>query len=270
LADHSLRPAWYVAVVRKPGYETVAIPFHVDHAAEHFAACAALELRLLPIGTTPPGFVRIAAEAYTWGEQGCFMQEREVTCREFCAFLDAGADPALLPASDGWELQDGRPAFAGGAERLDEPVVGVSWHAAVAFAAWCDDHWQRPPGHHFALPTAEQWVRAAKGGDGRPYVFGAEFRIEWVRSAGAVAGRPEPVMSHPYDESPWGIFDLCGNAAEWCDDDGDVVSAPVGGGSWRDHHAAAFRVAERRVDKDVCDDAIGFRLVLVPGVGDGR
>ena len=264
LADHSLQPAWYVAVVRKSGYETVAIPFHVDHAAEHFASCAALELRLLPTGTTPPGFVRIAAEAYTWGESGCFMQEREVTCREYRAFLEAGADPRMQPESSGWGLRDGRPAFVGGAAQLDEPVVGVSWHAAAAFAAWCDEHWPRPPGHRFALPTPEQWVRAAKGGDSRPYVFGVEFRLEWVRGAQRAPGRPEPVMSHPHDESPWGVFDLCGSAAEWCDDEADSASAPVAGGSWRDHHEAAFRLEERRVDKTACDDAIGFRLVLVP------
>jgi formylglycine-generating enzyme required for sulfatase activity len=215
----------------------------------------------LPLGTTPHGFVRVAAEAFSWREQGFYLQEREVTCAEYAAFLATCATPEFRPAGPAWTWRDGAGAFVGSDEQRAEPVVGVSWAAATAFCRWVDAHWPKPPGHRCALPSTLQWTRAAKGGDGRTFVFGNELRMEWVRRAAAPDDRPSPVLSHPHDESPWGAFDLAGSVAEWCDDGADTETAPVCGGSWRDRHAAAFRSLPRQVPKVTCSDSIGFRVV---------
>lgn len=262
LVVEDLQPAWYVALVRRTGCEDLVLPFHVDHASEHFARCSELAVPLAPIGSTPRGFVRIAADAYAWGEVGFFMQERELSCAEYRAFVeDDPRDSGRWPLGEAWQVRDGSMEFVGDERAAATPVLGVSWPAARAFAQWADAHWQKPAGHGYRLPATSEWLRAGKGGDGRSFVFGNSFRDAWLVAAALPAFAPSPCMSWPTDESPFRIHDLAGNAAEWCDDE-DI--AMVCGGSWRDRLEAAFRLEARQLAPETRDAGIGFRLVLRP------
>ena len=53
----------------------------------------------------------------------------------------------------------------------DKPVVGVSWHDAVAYCDWLCKRTGKP----FRLPTEAEWERAARGGDTRVYPWGNTF-----------------------------------------------------------------------------------------------
>ncbi len=87
----------------------------------------------------------------------------------------------------------------------DEPVTGVSWADASNFAEY----------YGLTLPTEAQWERAARGVDGFVHPWGNGLAV-WERPR--VPGRVEAVGSYRGDVSPFGVFDLAGNAREWCAD----------------------------------------------------
>ena len=91
-----------------------------------------------------------------------------------------------------------------------QPVVGVTWFDAQAFAEWIGG----------SLPTEAQWERAARGTDARVYPWGdtppkARQHANFARRY----NRPMPIGQFPKGESPEGIADLAGNVWEWCLDE---------------------------------------------------
>lgn len=283
LLDNKLKPAWYIAVLKAPGHETLRMPFHVDHPLDPYGHDPALHANMLPDDTTPPGFVYVGCDFYKWGERPYWILERQISSGEYLEFLNheetrrtreasAQKSKALLPHGPlgPWRLdRDGRAQMPPGLAP-DIPVLGVSLRAAQAHVAWRNSHDDdRPLDADFDLPSSFEWTRTSKGGDKRKYVFGEEFRASWIKSRDARAlGAPEPGLRYAIDESPFGVFDLAGSAAEWCirrELSGTEITRKfvVCSGSFEQREAAEFRIDRwRPFSPDAKKPDFGFRIVL--------
>ena len=108
----------------------------------------------------------------------------------------------LLPDPDGdlWEL--------------DWPVIMVSWADAMAYAAWLSER----TGHTWRLPWETEWLKAARGVEGRRFPWGDFGDPSWACTAHSFESGPHPatVDQFPDDISVYGIRHLAGNVVEWC------------------------------------------------------
>jgi formylglycine-generating enzyme required for sulfatase activity len=141
---------------------------------------------------------------------GFYIDIHEVTNAQYKLFVDSmGVEPPYL-----WE--DGNYAVG----RDGYPVTDISWHEATAYARFVGKR----------LPTEVEWEKAARGTDGREYPWGNEYNPELVEMDAL-----QPVISLPGNISPFGVYDMAGNAAEWVDDwydayprrPGDVIPKDV-------------------------------------------
>lgn len=126
-----------------------------------------------------------------------FIDRYEVSCEDYKKFLDATPDRAAPSGWNGREFPDGA---------AHKPVVGVTWEDAQAYANWA----------HKRLPTEEEWEFAARGKDGRLYPWGNDWEEGRANANGAGNGLVD-VSEYPKGASPFGVFNMIGNAWEWTD-----------------------------------------------------
>ena len=91
----------------------------------------------------------------------------------------------------------------------NHPATPVSWYAAMAYAQWVGKR----------LPTEAEWEKAARGGlVGQAYSWGNSIDSSKVFLNGGM-GNSVPVGSYPPNN--YGLYDMIGNAWEWCLDEFD-------------------------------------------------
>lgn len=188
-------------------------------------------------------------------------------------------------------------------DESDHPVVNVTWEDATAFCAWLSGK----DGKTYRLPTDHEWSCAVGIGEQenardtpntkdskvQGFPWGAGYPPpknhvgNYWDSTAVRKGEAEstdlgsyddgalltaPVMRYPPNKL--GIFDLGGNALEWCEDTWSPTSSDrvMRGGSWFDADArsmlASYRTAcppSARVSHFGFDGFRGFRCVVLVG-----
>jgi formylglycine-generating enzyme len=183
----------------------------------------------------------------------------------------------------------------------DYPVVGIDWYAARIFSYWRTrymNEWRTDlsdmnlfANPNFRLPSEAEWEFAARGGrDMAKYPWGGPY----IRnSKGCMLANLKPARGNYYDDgfmytaevgsyfsNDFGLYDMSGNVAEWCEDAYYESSVPVvwdmnptyfddkekrkivRGGSWKDI-AYYLELGTRSFEyADTAKSFVGFRCAM--------
>ncbi len=167
----------------------------------------------------------------------------------------------------------------------DQPVVGVSWYAAMAYCQWLTEmqkanSWEQraegiaQSGHAqevYRLPTEAEWEWAASGGK-REYPWGNEKPDERHANYGGRVGHTTAVGAYPAGATPEpeGLMDMAGNVWEWMENryDNNKAARALRGGSWNDDADDLRCAARGSWGPDSWNYVIGFRVVRAQSVFD--
>lgn len=213
-----------------------------------------------------------------------FIGTCEVTVAQFRRFVkatayqtDAERDAHGIRSSGGGdrkgpaEINWHRPGVV---QSEDGPVTQITWDDAMAFCGWLS----RQENVSYRVPTEAEWEYACRAGTDTRWNLGDQLQglPEAAWYADNSGGHAHPVGQKK--PNAWGLYDLHGNASEWCADwmakdyyrvspTDDPCGPPAGywrvyrGGAW--DSAAVFTRSTYRIGiaPDIHNDALGFRVV---------
>ncbi len=183
------------------------------------------------------------------------MSPYEVTNQQYAGFLNAIKADSLgryaqqkyifLSQSTGIIHRDSTFAIREGMGNL--PVINVTWHGAQAFCRWMGGR----------LPTQWEWLMAA----------GTSYTYSGSDNAGEVAwyqanadGRIHPVGQK--DPNSDGMYDMSGNAGEWCLNGREQDKKAYRGGHWKSTLENLPVVRSFQLPPDNAGNFLGFRLLI--------
>ena len=173
-----------------------------------------------------------------------YIDPYPVTVAKYREFMAATGHPA----PNRW----GDPNYSG----AEQPVTGVSWKDATAYATWAGKQ----------LPTEAQWEYAARGKDARPYPWGHSEPDPTRANYGDNLAMPSIVTMHEDGATPEGIHELAGNVWEWTADPfepgkSDSPRMAIRGGCCNSPPAELRATCRKGAFPHEAQPTIGFRCI---------
>ncbi|MDF7806843.1 bifunctional serine/threonine-protein kinase/formylglycine-generating enzyme family protein [Pontiellaceae bacterium B12219] len=257
-------------------------PINIDHGEQ-------VEINLNIPDEIPEGMVFVPEGLFLYGGPysrfyrqhelylpAFFIKKTEVTLREYLDFWKTLTDEkkkreymsrirfsrSERAYEDAWnakgEIEDPRV-------KADYPVVGITPEAAAAFCIWKSEQL----GKTVRLPTAEEWEKAARGVDGRTYVWGNGFdeNENLAFTKYNLKGKARfplwaPPGSFKRDVTVYNAYDMAGNVREMTasllPDSTDLYQ--IKGGSFA--VPKNFLPCSNSSDTTVTPSDVGFRYIM--------
>lgn len=170
-------------------------------------------------------------------------------------FIDAtpvtNSEYARFTAATGHRAPDHWPDGSFPDELGNHPVVYVAHQDAAAYATWAGKD----------LPSVEQWEKAARGPNGLRYPWGDQPTAAKCNVREVGPGHTTPVDRYHSGVSTYGVYDLCGNAWEWCGTQTTPGRYALKGSAFTSPFTMALAAATNDADAKMFDDDTGFRCV---------
>ena len=177
------------------------------------------------------------------------------------------------------------PVQAGAGSYVETtPADTLSWDEAVEFC----DRLTRYTGKKYRLASEAEWEYACRAGTQTEYSFGDQFNPAFANMV-FVSNFLLRVGELGYANA-WGLYDMHGNAAEWCLDHGhaNYIGAPSDGRAWtqggdNDRRGLRGGIYRNRAEtgrsssrtfylRNLIVTGFGLRVVaeVTPSIGDGK
>ena len=118
------------------------------------------------------------------------------------------------------------------------PVECVSWNDAREFCA----RLSRMANKTYRLPSEAEWEYACRGGTTTPFYCGETISTDLANYDGNYTYgqgqkgqyREKTTEVGIFPANPFGLYDMCGNVWEWCEDGWheNYINAPTDGSAW--------------------------------------
>ena len=272
----------YGGLVTLADGSTIPYPVYIDHGEQKV-----MELQVPE--TVPEGLCFVPGGAFLFGGaesrfyrrqtrelESFFIKKTEVTFAEYLEFWKNITDSELKQQyrsriqfnegerlfHDAWD-EKGILRFSG---KLNPalPVVGITREAAEAYCAWLG----KQKGWTVRLPSVEEWEKAARGVDGRIYVWGNGLDIRFSMTKNNTDAKAEYSFTAPpgsfgtTDVSVYNVLDMAGNVREMTSTllpaSSTLYQLKGGSGSTPEN----FLPCSNSSDTPVVPSDVGFRYIM--------
>lgn len=140
--------------------------------------------------------------------QPFLMSRHEVTVAQFRKFAESPENAGKVPSPSRYSWK----VFVADGPEDQQPVIGVSWDEANAFCKWMSQNseWR------IDLPTEAQWEYACRAGSSSLWTFGDDPALLESHAIVEQKGTPKPAFIGLKSPNAFGLYDMHGNANEWC------------------------------------------------------
>lgn len=134
---------------------------------------------------------------------GFWIHQAEVTNQQYAWCVEAGVCSAP-------NTEQGYPYWYAQADKINDPVVGVTWSQAQQFCEYIEAR----------LPTEAEWEKTARGTKDELYPWGTDQPSCSLLNFNncLITPQPEKVRSYMEGASDYEALDLAGNVFEWVGD----------------------------------------------------